>query len=281
MVAGELLDDALGGVLEHHEAAHQLEEPALVEDAVEQREQLEGAGRDHLLAVDRAPRREPLEARADRADPGLAVGDDQERVVGEQRRDLLLVGLELLVGVGQRRVLIPRVLELDHHQRQAVHHDDHVGAPVVVALDDRELVDRHPVVLLGVVVVDQAQPQRGHLAGAARDLDLDAVAQHAMERAVVLQHGGRLGGQDPAQGLGAGAVGRLGVEPVERLLEASTQDHVAEAGALRGRLLGRDVRAVDALVAELREVQEGQILEIGLGDLARAGASGAHRGPGL
>ncbi len=64
----------------------------------------------------------------------------------QERRDLRFVSLELVVGGPDRRVLVRRALELDDGQGQAVDEDHDVRPAVVLALDHRELVDRHPVV---------------------------------------------------------------------------------------------------------------------------------------
>ena len=76
-----------------------------------------------------------------------AVGDDQRLVGGEQRRDLRLVGLELVEGAPDGGVLVGGVLQLDDRERQAVDEQHDVRPALVLALDDGELVDRQPVVV--------------------------------------------------------------------------------------------------------------------------------------
>ncbi len=130
--------------------AQQVEEAPLLEHALEHDLQLRqmrvGAA---LSPVDRAPGLEPLPPGGERADARLhAVGDDQQRVVGEERRDLRLVGLELLERRPDRGVLVGRVLELDHRQRQAVDEQHDVRPAGVLVLDDGELVDGQPVVVV-------------------------------------------------------------------------------------------------------------------------------------
>ena len=56
-------------------------------------------------------------------------------VVGKERRDLRLVGLELLEGGPDRGVLVRRVLQLDHRQRQAVDEQHHIRPAGVLVLD--------------------------------------------------------------------------------------------------------------------------------------------------
>ena len=101
-----------------------------------------------LLATDRAPRLEPLAAGPQGTDPRLhAIRHDERRVVGEERRNLGLVGLELLERRPDRRVLGGCVLEFKDRERKAVDEDDDVRPSFVLALDDRELVDGQPVVV--------------------------------------------------------------------------------------------------------------------------------------
>jgi hypothetical protein len=99
VVARHLLRERAAQVLEHDEVPHQVEEPALLEHALEHHLQL-GQPRGGILAPGHgAPGLEPLTPRTEGADPSLKpVGDDEGRVVGEERRDLRLVGLELLEG---------------------------------------------------------------------------------------------------------------------------------------------------------------------------------------
>jgi hypothetical protein len=66
-----------------------------------------------------------------------AVGDDQHLVVLEGVRDLLLVGLNLVVGLPDVGVFVGRVLQLDQHQRQAVDEQDDVRPAGVVRPLDR------------------------------------------------------------------------------------------------------------------------------------------------
>ena len=64
------------------------------------------------------------------------------------------VGLDLLPGRPHRGLLVRRVLELDQAQWKAVDEQHDVRPPLVLVLDDGELVDRQPVVVGGVLVVE-------------------------------------------------------------------------------------------------------------------------------
>ncbi len=88
----------------------------------------------------------------ERAEAGLDAVTEMTSsfVTGEQRRESLqLVGLELAVGFLDRRALVGDVLELEDGERETVHEDHEVGPAVVLALDDGELADDEPVVLVG------------------------------------------------------------------------------------------------------------------------------------
>ena len=119
VVLRHLLDDLPAAfVLEDDEVAQQLEETASLEDPFQHHLKLRHRTRSILAAGNRSPRFEPFLARPERPDARLhAVRDDERRVDGEQRRDLVLVGLKLLPGGPDSRVLVGRVLELDHRER--------------------------------------------------------------------------------------------------------------------------------------------------------------------
>ena len=108
---------------------------------------------------------------------------DEQRVEPEQRRDLLLVVGEVLVEGGARRHA--GLLQLDHHQRQAVDEADEVGPAGVERAGDAELADQQEVVVLGLLPVDHAQAL-GLLAAvlAVGHGDRDAVLEQPIDLAV-------------------------------------------------------------------------------------------------
>ena len=122
VVAGDLLATAAALVLEDDEVAERSRNRRLLEDAPDQDLELGrapgGAAPRPSIVRQGMNRSRPA---VERADPRLdAVGDDQHLVEREERRDLVLVRLELVEGGPDRRVLVGRVLELDHAERQAV-----------------------------------------------------------------------------------------------------------------------------------------------------------------
>ena len=99
--------------------------------------------RGNLSSRDGAPRLEPFAAGAECTDARLdTVGHNQRGIVGEERRDLGLVGLELLKRGPDGRVLVRGVLQLENAKGKAVDEDHDVRPAVVLALDNRELVHR-------------------------------------------------------------------------------------------------------------------------------------------
>ena len=70
--------------------------------------------------------------------------------------DFHLVGLKLLPGAPDGRVLVRHVLQLDHALWQSIDKQHHVGPALMPVLDDGELVDRKPIVGLRSIEVDHA-----------------------------------------------------------------------------------------------------------------------------
>ena len=186
VIARHLLDQRPAAVvLEHDEVADERGKPVRRADAPEHDLELgyERVGRG--LARDRPPRLEPLPPGGERPDARLRpVRDHEHRVHGEERRQLGLVGLELLPRRPDGGVLVDRVLELDDGQRQAVDEQHDIGAAGVLVLRDGELVDRQPVVGGGIVEVDDSRLRPAHRAAVCAVLHGHAVDQHPVEGAV-------------------------------------------------------------------------------------------------
>ena len=112
------------------------------------------------------PGLEPLPPGRERSDTGLdAIGDHENLVHGEQGGQFRLVGLELLPSGPDRRLLVRRVLELNHTQRQTVDEQHDVRPPGVPFLRNGELIDSQPVIVVRVLEVDDtdlrpADPRR-------------------------------------------------------------------------------------------------------------------------
>ena len=142
-------------VLEHDEVPDQRQEPLPLAYPLDHHLQLGQMRVGQRLAVYRPPRLEPLAPGGERAHARVdSVRSDERGVEGEQVRELGPVGLDLLPGRPDRGLLVRRVLELDQAERKAVDEQHDVRAPLVLSVDDGELVDRQPVVVGGVLVVE-------------------------------------------------------------------------------------------------------------------------------
>ena len=232
VIPGHLLDERAAVVLEDDVVAQQRQEAALLEDALDRHLQLGVEGRRQLLTVDGPPRLEPLPAGRQRAEPRLhAVRHGEHRVAGEQRGQLRLVGLQLVERRPHGGVLVGRVLELDHGQRQTVdeHHD--VGPAGVAVLGDRELVDGRPRVGVRLIEVDHAclSAADGAVGGAV--LDRHAVHQHAMEGSVARFQRRSFRPSQLPQRIVERFVRQLGVEAAQCAANGARQYHVRIARA--------------------------------------------------
>ncbi|WPL16087.1 hypothetical protein Thiowin_01024 [Thiorhodovibrio winogradskyi] len=222
MVAREDLDRPGIGAPEDGEVAQQGEQTRTLQRALDQHRLLRRAIRGDGLTVGGAPTHEALGIGGQGADARhLAVGEDQRGIGAKQAGDLGLVGLELLVGTVDAGLLAAGAFQLEHHQRQAIDEEHHIGAAVMASLDDGELLHREPIVALRVVEVDQPHAPAAQGAVAVVILDLDAFGDQAMQAAVFLDQRRGDGGDDLALGLGAGVGWEIGVEPINGGLQAS------------------------------------------------------------
>ena len=232
--------------LEHDEVADQRQQPAPVEDALEQHLELRQARVGQRLARNRAPGLEPLPPGRQRDDARFqSVRHDERGVEREQRRDLRLVGLKLPEGRPDGCVLVGGVLQLDDAERQAVDEQHDIGPPFVLVLDDGELVDREPVVAGRVVEVEHANLSAADPALCVEVLHRHPGDEHPVEVAVpgLQRRPGRAG--QAAQSVFDRSVGQVRIEPGERGPQPGCQHHLAVIGAFRGRRVRRDVRAVE------------------------------------
>src|SRR6266487_5016665 len=97
-----------------------------------------------------------------------------------QRRNFLLVGLDLVESGREPFVCVFRNLQLDESKRQSVDEDDNVRAAVVMTFNDGELVHSQPIVRVGIVEVDQSDVIASNASVIAAILDRNPIAKHAM-----------------------------------------------------------------------------------------------------
>ena len=112
-------------------------------------------------------------------------------------------------------------------QRQAVdeHHD--VRPAVVLVLDDGELVDRQPVVVVGVVEVEHPRLRPADRAVGRAVLDRHAVHQQAVDGAVARHQRRPFGARELAEGVVERLGGQRRVELRERVAQPLRQHDLA------------------------------------------------------
>ncbi len=254
VIAGDDLDQPGAGGGKDGEVADQGQKTPLGEEALQQGAQLRRAiGRDRP-AIHRPPGHEALAVGGQGADPRLeAVGDHQHGVGAKERRDLVLVGLELVEGPVQGGVLVPRVLQLHHGQGQAVDKDHHIRAAFALVLDDRELIDRQPVVVLQPVEVDQPGLVTADAAVRAGDLDIHALDDQPVQATVFLDERRCCGLPDLLDHLRQGLGGQVRVDPRQGGAQPVVEDDVAIARPLRGRAVRGDSGPRQDGITEIRQ----------------------------
>ena len=273
LVTGELSDLAAAVAVEHHEVPHQVEEVPRLEES-EERNVLRRRRAPELLAelhhrqgIRLLPRKEESLGGADRAVNGaLTAGCDEDlRRLEQLRRALILptrigflIAAELLDRVGFPGVADCGALALDDREREAVaeHHD--VGNDVLLRSEHLVLPGDDPLVAIRFVEVEE--PERVALASvAAVLLQGDAVGERRVERLVRLgeTRGGNL--RHCFHGLGDVGLREPGIEPLQGRGEASAQDGLLDAPALRLQDFGRDTGVAEGLQqlerGVLREMQ--------------------------
>jgi hypothetical protein len=262
VIAGELLHDAVVVGLVDDEVAQEIEEAPLLEDPAQHHLELGHRGRRELFTLDGAPRRVALAVRGDRADARVdAVGDQQERVEHEERRQLVLVGLQLVEGRPDRGLFVGRVLQLDERERQPIDEDDHVGPARVALLLHRELVHDEPVVGAWLLEVDDAHRRVTHGAVGTQVFEAQTVDQVGVELAVAVDELRRRDARQLAEGLVERLLRQLRIEPRQRAAQPPFENDLLVARALRPRLTRRDRRPVRDRVSELREPLEAGFLD--------------------
>src|SRR6266542_5236783 len=114
VITGHLLNEPPASrVFEHNEVAQKIEESPLLEYAFDHHLKLSHLGVGQRFARDRPPGLEPFPPGPQRANPRFdSIRRDQDGVVRQKRRELLLIGLELLKRRPDGRVLVRRALEL-------------------------------------------------------------------------------------------------------------------------------------------------------------------------
>lgn len=178
-----------------------------------------------------------------------AIGDDETLVVDEEAGDVFFVGLELVVGVVDVGVFGGGVFEFDDGDGEAVEEEDDVGAAIGVFVDG-ELVDGEPVVLVGLLEVNQPDLVVDS-AVAVLVGDGDAIGEKFVESAIIFDQVLAFAADDLAQGFVDGVGGNVGVDADEGSVEPLGEDDFAIAVAFCGGFVGGDGGAVEDGVAKV------------------------------
>ena len=268
VVAGHLLDQhAVPRVLENDEVADEIEEARPTEDALDEHLDLREMVVVEPSAVNRAPGHEAFAVGGEGADACMQpVGDDQGLVEGEEGGDLRLVRLELVERGPNGGLFVGRVLQLQHRQRQAVDEERHIRAALVAALHHGELVDRQPVVVGGIVVVQHAHQVAAQRAVGPEVFHGHALNQHAMSRVVGRGQRGAVGPGQLAVGLIQRGRRHVRVEPRQRVPQPPRQHRLAVVCALRGRLPRRDAGPIPHRIAQFTQPRQRGLFDDGLGE---------------
>ena len=267
MVARHLLGQRAAVVLKHDEVAHQRQKAARLKDALQHHLQLGQVRISQRLPGDRAPGLEPLPAAGERSDAGLdSVRNHQRLIHGEQRGQLGFVGLELIPRRSDSRVLVRRVLQLDHAQRQAVDEQQHVRPACVSVFGHAELVNRQPVVVGRGLKVDNPDLIAAHPPLCIAILDLDAAHEHPVKGAVARFQDRTLRPRQPAVGIINRIDGQTGIEHGERVPQPALQYDLAVVGTLGFRRVGRNVWSVGHLPAEAGKPLKRGLFNVGFAE---------------
>mmetsp|Transcript_59150 Transcript_59150/g.139316 ORF Transcript_59150/g.139316 Transcript_59150/m.139316 type:complete len:660 (-) Transcript_59150:2296-4275(-) len=286
-----LRDDLLRLAVEHAEVLHVVQQPLRRQEA--QYHALDaqtpgGNGRAVqllFLIVHPQPGEKVLPLRGEAAQPGLdAIAQQAQRIGGEDLRDLGLVGGEVVVE--RRAQLHVAVLQLDEHQRQAVHVQQHVGSAVAMLAAHPELAHGQVVVAAGAWVggfeVDDLQPLGHGLPRLRPGLGLVGHRHAVADQGVHLPVGGHQAHRRARLNqLRQGLVHRMGrglrVQPLQRGAHAVGQHHLAlvrAAGAVI-QVIGLGCEAVQRIEAAqvLQPLQQG-LLDVVFADEVLRGGHG-------
>ena len=272
VIAGHLLDeDPAAGVLEDDEVPDQVQEPPLVEDALQDDLQLRQGGVGQGLAFDGPPGHEPFLVGRQGPDPGLnAVGDDHGFVERKKRRDLLLVGLKLVEGRPDRGAFGGGVLQLDHRERQAVDEQNDVGPPFMLILHDRELIDCHELIGIRVFIVQDADEIAADGAIRALILHRHALDEILVDGMVVGDEGWRIRPGQLAECLFQGIGRHLRVQPLKGLPQPPLQNDLSVILPLGLHLAGGDLQPRQDRVVKAFQPGQGRLLDDGFGEIVCA-----------
>ena len=266
VVAGHLLDQLPTAVIvEDDEVLDKGEEPVRGAGPFEHDLEFGGWRRVGLLTLHCPPGLEPLLPGIQGPNPGQeSVGDDLDLVHGEHGGEVHLVVPELLPGFPDVGVLVSGVLELDVPHREPVDEQDDVGPTGGLGLLGSELVDGQPVVVRGVVEVQDpgGDPADGAVGEAfvhgysVDEVEVEGPVPGLQCRPV------RVG--DVAQGRIQRFVVQVGVQSFQGVPQAAFEDDLGVVVPLCGGSSRGDVRPVGGFPTEAGKPVHGSFFDVRL-----------------
>ena len=180
--------------------------------------------------------------------------------------------MELLTHAPERRVLVRRILELDHPERQPVHERHDVRPPLVPVFGDGELADREPVVVGAIVEIDRDGLLALNPTVVSAVFDRHPVRQQPVEGAAARVRCRPFRAHQLAKGIVKRRSGKLGIESSQGIADPPFQRDIAIIGAFRTQRIG----AVGDAPVEAQELGERVVLDDGFGDAAHPAGSASR-----
>ncbi len=262
VIARHDLRQAATGFAEHGEVAQQIEEPLLLEQALDQRRKFRQAFFQNSLTIRSAPRHEAFQIGRQRPHARRdAVRRDQQSIGVKQCWNLLLVSLQLIERAGQMRARAARRFQFNHCQRQAVDEQHDVRPAVDLTVDDHELLHRQPVVAFRHIEVQKLNLARRQHAIVAVVFDICAFGQQRVNATVFFQQSGKDGLGELADGIRPRFRRKLRIEPQYDILQPLLQDDDIVTVAFR-----RAAVRADGVVRGNGVAKPAQLIEQGLLD---------------
>ena len=188
MVAGKNLIGVLPVTLEQDKMAQQIHQRCRRKHPAQQDFNLRHRGWSQFPAIHSTPGHETLLIRGERARAGIhAITGNHDCIVGKKRRNLVLVGLQLIVGIRDIHNFIRHILQLDDHQRQAIDKDNHIGTFLDAILNHGKLIHCQEIVELRVLEIKDLHFFRMKTAIALPDRHINALGQQFVKDVIVAQ----------------------------------------------------------------------------------------------
>ncbi len=151
-------------------------------------------------------------------------------------------------GISDGGVLIAKIFQLEEGERNSIHEDDDIGAAIGAIFDDGELIDGGPIVVFGLLKVEESDEVVND-AAFFTVFDVDAVREELMKATIAFFEARANDARGFADGIGDGLGGNFGIDAREGFLEAAQQQNLGIVLAFCEQFAGRDERTMDNRVA--------------------------------